>query len=84
MSAHNISNKKIAIFGLQHFLMLHQTGKQGTVLRDFQVKTNVHTSCESHDLNMDLVSFDKDFKELCTQLYVVWVLRKRSHWDDSF
>ena len=30
-----------------------------------QIKTNVQTACESHDLNMDFRSFDDGFKQLC-------------------
>ena len=81
ISAYNIfahkSNNIIAMLGL------HVTSYQHILtrvrFRAFQVETNVHTSCESHDMNMDLVSFDNDFKELCTQLYVVGVLREPSH-----
>ena len=30
-----------------------------------QIKTCVQTAHKSHDLNMDLCSFDNDFKQLC-------------------
>ena len=31
----------------------------------FQIKFHVQTASESHDLNMDFVSFDNGFKQLC-------------------
>ena len=33
---------------------------------EFSSKTHVETACEIHDLNMDFVSSDKGFKQLCT------------------
>ena len=36
----------------------------------FQIKTNVQTACESHDLNMDYHSFDNGFKQLCVTIFM--------------
>ena len=38
----------------------------GAHFKYFQIKTQIQTACESHDLNMDLVhSFDNGFIQLC-------------------
>ena len=42
----------------------------------YQIKTDVQTACESHDLNMDFRSFDNGCKQLCImnfmQEYCFW------------
>ena len=39
-----------------------------------QIKTHVKTACESHDLNMEFLSFDNGFKQCCiTNFMQEWV-----------
>ena len=37
---------------------------------DFQVKIYVQTACELHDLTMDLVPFNNNFKQPCEYVFL--------------
>ena len=37
---------------------------------DFHVKIYVQTACKPHNLIMDLVQFDNEFKQLCEYVYL--------------
>ena len=47
---------------LPQFLSCNQTRGR---FKEIQIKTNVQTAHESRNLNMDLVSFDNNFQQLC-------------------
>ena len=65
---HNvIANKNVDVMVSPGCNAFHELpDKQfGLILSIFKSKTHVQTARESHDLNMDVHSFDNGFKQLC-------------------